>query len=855
VQFGRYDWKEFVLNDRPGRVPLPLNRRRFLASSVASAFSSRLNAFENLGTDLIADPVKPLSFGETPPAFISARPVWPVGKDTEMNLFAGFRAKIEPADGPVFLRIAASTLYRTYVNGQFHAWGPARGPHGYFRVDLFEITPFLQSGANLVCIEVAGYNINSFYVLNQPSFLQAEITSGETVLAATGDRAGSFESLLLPERIQKVQRYSFQRAFSEAYRLDPTSSLWRKDADAPIKKTACAVSSPRRLIARVVPYPAFDKRQPEHIALGGGLETFTIANPYKDRSLTDIGPLLRGFPETELELTPSIELQGIRNVNTQRLSLDYSASDPVSLKVNEFSIVDFGTDLTGFVGAKIKTKTNTKLYFTFDEMLTDDDVDFKRLSCVNILTYILQPGVYDLESLEPYTLRYLKLMVLEGECEAHDIYLRECAAPNVWTAHFESNDEGLNTLFAAGRETYRQNAVDLFTDCPSRERAGWLCDSYFTAETALMLSGDTKIETAFLQNFQLPVTFPHLPPGMLPMCYPSDHDDGGFIPNWALWFVLQVEQYLKRSGNRELVEALRLRVLALFDYFGPFRNDSGLLEKLPGWVFIEWSKANDYVQDVNYPTNMLYAAALASAGRIYGVQVLIRQADAIKKTIQEQSFDGEFFVDNAVRNNGELKRTVNRTETCQYYAFYLGTATSESHPDLWMRLLNDFGPQRKESNKFPDVAPSNAFIGNILRLELLSNAGLTEQLLHESRAYLLYMADRTGTLWEDMSSAHSSLDHGFASHIVKALYRDILGVYEIDMIRKVVTLRFTDNSVERCAGDIPVPGGFVSLKWEKENQVLNYRIDVPAGYSVTVRDLSKTTLCEIGTCLRPPVSP
>jgi alpha-L-rhamnosidase len=106
-----------------------------------------------------------------------------------------------------------------------------------------------------------------------------------------------------------------------------------------------------------------------------------------------------------------------------------------------------------------------------------------------------------------------------------------------------------------------------------------------------------------------------------------------------------------------------------------------------------------------------------------------------------------------------------------------------------------------------------------------------------------------------MSSAQSSLDHGFASHIVKALYRDILGVYEIDMIRKAVTLRFTDNSVERCAGDIPVPGGFVSLKWEKEKEDLNYRIDVPAGYSVMVKSLSKKTICEIGNCLRPPARP
>ena len=42
-------------------------------------------------------------------------------------------------------------------------------------------------------------------------------------------------------------------------------------------------------------------------------------------------------------------------------------------------------------------------------------------------------------------------------------------------------------------------------------------------------------------------------------------------------------------------------MLALFDYFERFRNEDGLLEKLESWVFVEWSKANHFVQDVNYP--------------------------------------------------------------------------------------------------------------------------------------------------------------------------------------------------------------------------------------------------------------
>jgi alpha-L-rhamnosidase len=198
-----------------------------------------------------------------------------------------------------------------------------------------------------------------------------------------------------------------------------------------------------------------------------------------------------------------------------------------------FHIVDFGVNLTGFVGAKIVCRSKTRLFFTWDEILRDGDVDFKRLGCVNAIAFELKPGSYEIESIEPYTMRYLKLFTMAGECEVSAIYLREYVCPDASRAQFAASDERLNRLFAAGRETFRQNAVDIFMDCPSRERAGWLCDSFFTARVAQDLCGDTRIEKNFLENFALPPSFAHLPEGMLPMCYPADHNDGVFIPNWA----------------------------------------------------------------------------------------------------------------------------------------------------------------------------------------------------------------------------------------------------------------------------------------------------------------------------------
>ncbi len=149
---------------------------------------------------------------------------------------------------------------------------------------------------------------------------------------------------------------------------------------------------------------------------------------------------------------------------------------------------------------------------------------------------------------------------------------------------------------------------------------------------------------------------------MLPMCYPADHMNGNFIPNWAMWFVVQLEEYAARSGDRELVEALRPRVLKLLDYFKRFENSDGLLEKLEKWVFVEWSAANKFVQDVNYPSSMLYSGTLDAAARLYRLPDLAAKAARIRDTIRTQSFDGEFFVDNALRKDGKLEVTRNRTE-------------------------------------------------------------------------------------------------------------------------------------------------------------------------------------------------
>ena len=791
-----------------------------------------------VGCSSVVEPAKERA--ETP-SFVSAKPVWLEGREKEKNLFVGFRAKVDGrAARNAVVRLTGATAYRLFVNGEFLGYGPARGPHGFDRVDEWPLKGRCNPGANVIAIEVAGYNVNSFYHLDQPSYLQAEVVAGKTVLASTAGTGAAFEAQALDSRVQKVQRYSFQRTFSEVYSLKPDSDAWRLGGAFSSQKLAVRPQLP--LLPRIAPYPEFNVLHPVREVYEGTAQYNPATKVWSDRAIKGVGPVFAGYPEAELATIPLYEVQRMQTATKERVDKPVDPKSRFVIGNDEFRIFEFVRDNAGFVGSTVHCTGPARIYFVFDEILSGEDVSITRYSCANVVTYDLtKAGVYRLEAFEPYEFKYLKVMVRGGTCEVADLHFREYVNSATGRASFTSSDETLNRIFEAARETFKQNAVDVFTDCPGRERAGWLCDSFFIGRVASDLCGNTDMERLFLQNFLLPPKFEHLPDGMLPMCYPSDHTNGSYIPNWAMWFVVQLEEYLQRSGDRATVDALKPRVLALLDFFKQYKNSDGLLEKLPSWVFIEWSQANKLVQDVNYPSNMTYAEVLACAARMYNLPELQAEADKMRETIRKQSFDGTFFVDNAKRQpDGTLKLSGERTETCQYYAFFFHTATPETYPALWETLRADFGPDRKETKKHPEIYFANAFIGNYLRLELLSRQGLSAQILNETKGYFLKMADMTGTLWEN-DTPTASCCHGFASHVERMYYRDVLGIRSVDAVNKKIALGFADVPLQACSGTIPVGRDAVTVSWRKAGQTLYYQVKAPRGFDVAV-DASRLSL-------------
>ena len=762
------------------------------------------------------------------PKFAQATPVWAKGLAAERNIFLGFRAALDVKAGEKpTLRVTGGDDYRLSLDGKHIGWGPARAAKGHYRVD--EIPLAVAPGRHILAIEVAGYNCYSYCLMNQPPFLQAEVVADDRVLAATGG-ANTFEVQRLP-RVQKVARYSFQRPYGEVYRLTPGYDDWKKGvgsfAALPLEARPAVKLLPRR-----APYADFSLTP--LVPLSRAKTRFDAEMKTRPMRFVDaegVEGCAGAFPKRELEINQLDLAQ--RFIAKDRMPVVAGASG-LTFDAGDSMIFDAGHIDTGFPGFTVKCLKPGRIVFKFDEVLTAGEVSPTRYGCANSVVWDFEAaGEYDVEAFEPYAFRYADLIAASGAFEIAAPHIRTYKNPLAKRAKITCSDAALMKIFEAARETYAQNAADVFTDCPGRERAGWLCDSFFTGRSSVLFTGELDSESLFLENFALPEKFDFLPEGMFAMCYPADFPNGNFIPNWAMWLVFEVEEYKKRGGDPALIAAFQPRFEKLVEYLRTFRNADGLLEKLPKWVFVEWSQANRLVQDVNYPSNMMWAEVLDVCDRLYGRPEYAAEAARVRETVRRQSWTGKWFCDNAVRQkDGTLKLSGECTETCQYYAFFFRTATPETYPELWKTLVADFGPQRKTTGKHPQIWPSNAFIGNYLRLELLARENLAPQILNETRGFFLYMAEQTGTLWENIG-ATASCNHGFASHVAVSYARDILGLKAIDRVNRTVAFAPPkDLPLASIAMELPI-GASATLRagWKKVDGKVVEELVLPAGWS------------------------
>ena len=754
--------------------------------------------------------------GEITAIFKRAKPVFAEGMGKRVNTNLIFRGTFVLKENTrAVLKITASNLFKVYINGEFVAYGPARSTKNYYRTDRIDISGLCLNGENRIAIFCTNSYVPSFHMVRVPGFVQAEICTGNEVVFATDNK--SVQCFDMDYREREVLRVNCQRTFVESYHLKPGY------LETEAVSLAAEELSVRNLLEREVALPDYSiVKNPTGIRKGKFYTDKSFTDFYEKGVEPNLPPDLVRFTHIEKGWNTSKLLQQIVNDGILQ-------EDAHSLEGGKYSIFDFGKNLSGFLGFEVHCAKRAHVAIVFDELLLNDDLRHGRCVSQNFMEFDLKEGTYHFESMEVNTFRYLRLNCFEGVVKITDLYVRQYRGKES-AARFESTDRDLNDLFIAAKDTFDQNAVDIFTDCPGRERGGWLCDSYFTGKAEKILTGSNRIEKEFLMNFaRYEYDQDYVPAGMIPSVYPSDSfgEENAYIPNWAMFFVLELEEYAKRNSDSETVLNLREKVLNLVNYFCAYENEDGLLEDLSGWVFLEWSKASDYVAGVNYPTNMLYCRMLSAVGSLYGDKTYSEKASAIREKIIRQSFQGGYFHDRSKRNNGKLCLTDEISEACQYYAILFLELTKEAEFASYIdKVLDRFCGGRKVVG----IDEAAVFIGKYLRMQILSALDRTKEILEECKALFLPMMRRTGTLWENRNEKGSCC-HGFASVLAALFIWNLLGV-EADTVQHRVKIRAVHADLGKIKAEIPTPQGSISVEAEIAEKMSCYRLEIPSGYAL-----------------------
>ena len=159
-------------------------------------------------------------------------------------------------------------------------------------------------------------------------------------------------------------------------------------------------------------------------------------------------------------------------------------------------IIDFGQNLAGYISFTITAKKGQKMTMRFGELIGDDgELTLKNIQCsgkkkttpLQEIEYYCKNGVNTYKTkFAIFGFRYAEIDT-DVEISAEDFTAIAVYSKMEETGFFDSSNELLNKFVTAAKWSTKSNSTDLPTDCPTRERHGWLGDAQIFCNTASYL--------------------------------------------------------------------------------------------------------------------------------------------------------------------------------------------------------------------------------------------------------------------------------------------------------------------------------------------------------------------------------
>lgn len=502
------------------------------------------------------------------------------------------------------------------------------------------------------------------------------------------------------------------------------------------------------------------------------------------------------------------------------------------------AVYDLGQNFSGWPKLTISGPAGSQVRLTTGELLDASGMVTQRSSGGPVFfSYTLRGG-----GLETWTPRFsytgFRYVQVDGAAPGHEtgvpvvhnlegefLYLDAAR-----TGHFSCSNELFNHIHALVDAAIRSNLQHVLTDCPHREKLGWLETSYLMGHSLLYDWDLREFLPKIARDIRDTQTVQGLFPDVAPMygAYPGAFQDspewgsaGVFIP-WLAW---------QWYGDREPLENSYRAMKDYAHYLGSRAKDHLLLYGLGDWYDIGPGEPG--------PSKLTPKGLTATATYIEDLRVLERAARLLGHDSDARGFAEEGGPVRAAFQKAYYKPEqpayADGSQTALAMPLALGLVPQSARAALVERLVSDV---RRIGNH-----ASSGDIGYRYLLLALLDAGRSDVVFDMTNrsdppSYGAQLAAGATTLTEAWDAdPESSQNHCMLGHIEEWFYAGLAGIRpdpESPGLRRVSIHPEVVGDLKEVAASWETLRGTLRVRWHIEETSFHLAVDIPPGIKAEV---------------------
>lgn len=493
-------------------------------------------------------------------------------------------------------------------------------------------------------------------------------------------------------------------------------------------------------------------------------------------------------------------------------------------------MLDFGRNFAGRVGFRVRGEAGQTVKVIPGELLSGDDINQRYSGAPHYYVYTLS-GEGEEEYLPYFTYYGLRYAVIETEASLVSVWAAENCAACPEGGSFSCSNELYNRIHEIILGAIRSNMQSIFTDCPHREKLGWVEQLHLIGPGILYDFDAKALMTKVLQDMADAQTADGLVPDIAPEFVEFEY---GFrdSPEWGSACVIVPWYLYCRYGDRELLERFYDMSRRYVSYLLGMADRYILNHGLGDWLDV----GNHGAHPAHTPIPVT-----ASAMLIMDLKTMEQTARALGRYE-----DMQFYREEALRARTAFNDTFyypmsgqygTGSQTCNAMALYLGIPADTERPRVLANLIRDI--ERR------DYHLTGGDVGHPFIIRALSSCGrediVAKVLSRTDYPSYGFMVEKGATTlceaWDGCDPMHpdGSQNHFMLGAAEEWFYRYLAGAY-IDMSQDYpLTLSpCFPEEVDWVECSVTIDGEAIPFRWEKKGDQVSVTATLPRGMGAKI---------------------